>query len=154
MRILLACQRVDEPYGGSLSKEAKDAGTIEIVRSGACAGVVDAASGQRRGRTASPDSIMPSGVALALHIDVAILSLRPRPTPCGRMASWLDVLACRRARRSRRGILDSCTYSKSARRPENKHVAKVRLDRGARAVRRSLDRKARPKTWPRQKDRH
>ena len=93
MRILLACQRVDEPYGGSLSKEAKDAGTIEIVRSGACAGVVDAASGQRRGRTASPDSIMPSGVALALHIDVAILSLRPRPTPCGRMASWLDVLA-------------------------------------------------------------
>jgi len=150
VRILLACQRVDEPYGGSLSKEAKDAGTIEIVRSGACAGVVDAASGQRRGRTASPDSIMPSGVALALHIDVAILSLRPRPTPCGRMASWLDVLACRRARRSRRGILDSCTYSKSARRPENKHVAKVRLDRGARAVRRSLDR--RPRAVPSRRD--
>jgi len=46
--------------------------------------------------------------------------------------------------------LGSCTYSKSARRPENKHVAKVRLDRGARAVRRSLDR--RPRAVPSRRD--
>ena len=66
-----------------------------------------------------------------------------RSAACDRMASWLDVLPLSAGSPVEARHLRSCTYSKSARRPENKHVAKVRLDRGARAVRRSSGRRSR-----------